>query len=87
VGDILIRKVPERTKELLRKRAKRRGKSLEADLRETLKQLAREEAAAPPDDTQPLGSWMVSISRPGFDLDEALTEIRRRSRLRPVKFD
>lgn len=87
MGDILIRKVPERTKELLRKRAKRRGKSLEADLRETLKQLAREEAAAPPDDTQPLGSWMVSISRPGFDLDEMLTEIRRRSRLRPVKFD
>jgi hypothetical protein len=87
VGDILIRKVPERTKELLRKRAKRRGKSLEADLRETLKQLAQEEAAAPPDDTQPLGSWMVSISRPGFDLDETLTEIRRRSRLRPVKFD
>ena len=86
MGDILIRKVPERTKELLRKRAKRRGRSLEADLRETLRALAQEEAATPAD-TQPLGSWMVAMSRPGFDLDKTLSGIRRRSRLRAVKLD
>jgi plasmid stability protein len=85
MGDILIRKVPERTKELLRKRAKRRGKSLEADLREALKTMAREEAAVPHED-QPLGSWLVSISRPGFDLDKSIASIRR-SKVRPVKFD
>jgi plasmid stability protein len=86
MGDILIRKVPERTKELLRKRAKRRGKSLEADLRETLKSLANEEAESP-DSHQPLGSWLVSISRPGYDLHEILANIRRRSKMRPVKFE
>lgn len=85
MGDILIRKVPERTKELLRRRAKRRGKSLEADLRATLQSLAREEAAVP-HDNMPLGSWLVSISRPGFDLDKHIERLRR-SRVRPVKFD
>jgi hypothetical protein len=44
VADILIRRIDQATKELLRRRAERRGKSLEADLRETLEQLAQEEA-------------------------------------------
>ncbi|MFM8819071.1 MAG: FitA-like ribbon-helix-helix domain-containing protein, partial [Phenylobacterium sp.] len=39
MADILIRKVDKATKELLRLRAERRGKSLEADLRETLDRL------------------------------------------------
>jgi plasmid stability protein len=46
VADILIRRIDQATKELLRRRAERRGKSLEADLRETLEQLAQEEASA-----------------------------------------
>jgi len=75
MADILIRKVDEATKELLRLRAERRGKSLEADLRETLEKLAREEAESP-DDAAPFGSWLVAISRPGVDLDEALEELR-----------
>jgi len=75
MADILIRKVDDETKELLRLRAERRGKSLEADLRETLEKLAREEAASP-DDAQPFGSWLVAISRPGVDLDEALDQLR-----------
>jgi hypothetical protein len=86
LGDILIRKVSERTKDLLRKRAKRHGKSLEAELRDALEQLAKSEAHAP-DDDEPFGTWAVRISRPGFDLDKVLTKIRRRARLRPVKFD
>jgi plasmid stability protein len=64
MADILIRKIDETVKELLRRRAARRGKSLEADLRETLERLAREEAETP-DDTAPFGSWLVSITRPG----------------------
>jgi plasmid stability protein len=75
VADILIRKVDEATKELLRLRAERRGKSLEADLRDTLVRLAREEAESP-DDAEPFGDWLVAISRPGMDLDEALDVLR-----------
>jgi plasmid stability protein len=75
MADILIRKVDEVTKELLRLRAERRGKSLEADLRETLERLAREEAESP-DDAEPFGDWLVAISRPGVDLDNALELLR-----------
>ncbi len=75
MADILIRKVDETTKELLRLRAERRGKSLEADLRDTLDRLAREEAESP-DDAEPFGDWLVTISRPGLDLDEALDALR-----------
>lgn len=75
MADILIRKVDEATKELLRPRAERRGKSLEADLRDTLEKLAREEAESP-DDAEPFGDWLVAISRPGFDLDDALDLLR-----------
>ena len=75
MADILIRKVDKATKELLRLRAERRGKSLEADLRETLDRLAREEAESP-DDAEPFGDWLMAISRPGFDLDDALDLIR-----------
>ncbi|HZZ35120.1 MAG TPA: hypothetical protein VFE03_05305 [Caulobacteraceae bacterium] len=82
MADILIRKIDETTKALLRRRAERRGKSLEADLRETLERLAREEAGSP-DETDPFGSWLVSISRPGIELDEAL-EALRSSPLRPA---
>jgi plasmid stability protein len=75
MADILIRKLDEETKELLRRRAERRGKSLEADLRETLERLAREDAENP-DDQLPFGTWLVSITRPGIDLEETLSELR-----------
>ena len=75
MADILIRKVDDSTKELLRRRAERRGRSLEADLRDTLERLAHEEAETP-DDAQPFGSWLVAITRPGVDLDEALALLR-----------
>jgi plasmid stability protein len=75
VADILIRKVDEATKELLRPRAERRGKSLEADLRDTLDRLAREEAESP-DDAEPFGDWLIAISRPGLDIDVALDALR-----------
>ncbi len=85
MADILIRKIDETVKDLLRRRAARRGKSLEADLRETLERLAREEAETP-DDTAPFGSWLVSITRPGVELDEALDALRS-APIRPASFD
>ncbi|MCC6778486.1 MAG: plasmid stability protein y4jJ [Hyphomicrobiales bacterium] len=85
MADILIRKIDETTKELLRVRAERRGKSLEADLRETLEQLAREGAASP-DDAEPFGDWLMAISRPGIDLDEPLELLRSaRARAAPIE--
>jgi plasmid stability protein len=75
MGDLLIRKLDDQTKELLRRRAARRGLSLEADLREMLERVAREEAESP-DDAEPFGTWLVDISRPGVDLDDAIAALR-----------
>lgn len=75
MADILIRRVSEKTKALLARRAKRRGVSLEAELRCALEQLARESAETP-DEAVPFGSWLVSVSRPGADLDESLALLR-----------
>jgi plasmid stability protein len=75
MAQILIRKIDPQTKELLRQRAARGGRSLEADLRETLETLAREETENP-DDAEPFGDWAVRISRPGYDLAEILEETR-----------
>jgi len=85
MADILVRKIDETVKVLLRRRAARRGKSFEADVRETLERLAREEAETP-DDTAPFGSWLVSITRPGVDLDEALAALRS-APVRPASFE
>jgi plasmid stability protein len=85
LADILIRKVDEATKALLRRRAERRGKSLEADLRETLVRLAHEEAETP-DETEPFGSWLVAITRPGADLDDML-QIVRSAPVRPASIE
>jgi plasmid stability protein len=85
MADILIRKIDETTKDLLRRRAERRGKSLEADLRETLEKIARDEAETP-DDSELFGSWLVAISRPGVDLDEALDALRA-APVRPVTIE
>jgi plasmid stability protein len=85
MADILIRKIDETVKDLLRRRAARRGKSLEADVRETLERLAHDEAETP-DDTAPFGSWLVSITRPGIDLDERLAALRS-APVRPASFE
>ncbi|MDH3420890.1 MAG: plasmid stability protein y4jJ [Gammaproteobacteria bacterium] len=82
MADILIRRVSEKTKALLARRAKRRGVSLEADLRSALEQLARESAETP-DEAEPFGSWLVSVSRPGADLDENLALLRS-AKLKPL---
>ena len=48
---------------------------MEADLREMLEKLAREETEAS-DDGIPFGQWLVAITRPGVDLDPVLELLR-----------
>lgn len=84
MSDILIRNIDPLTKERLRRRAKRRGKSLEADLRDALEQIAREDSGS--DSGPGFGSWLVSLSRPGVDLAPILDEIRN-APPRRVDFD
>jgi hypothetical protein len=86
MADILIRNVSPRTKERLRLRAKRRGKSLEADLRETLEQIAIEDQGGSRA-RQGFGTWLARISRPGVDdLSDILDELRS-APLRRVDFE
>jgi plasmid stability protein len=83
LADILIRKVSEETKQRLRRRAARRGVSLEADLREALERLASEEVETP-DDAVPFGTWLVSLTRPGYDDIQETLDAMRSAPLRKV---
>ena len=75
VASILIRNLPEQTKERLRQRAARHRRSLEAELRDILEQVADEkEAVVEPPDRFP--DWFIEATRPGIDLDEAIEENR-----------
>jgi antitoxin FitA-like protein len=85
MADILIRNISPRTKERLRQRAKRRGKSLEADLRETLERMAGEDDHAGRSKVG-FGTWLASISRPGVDLSKVLGELRA-APMRRVDFE
>ncbi|MCX7365983.1 MAG: plasmid stability protein y4jJ [Alphaproteobacteria bacterium] len=76
MADILIRNIHSLTKERLRRRAKQRGKSLEAYLRETLENLALDDERVI-GARQGFGSWLISVSRPGADLSRILTKIRK----------
>ena len=82
--DILIRNVSSRTKERLKQRAKRHGKSLEADLRDTLEVIADEDRHKGQKKIG-FGTWLAGISRPGADLNDALSMLRS-ARLRRVEF-
>ncbi len=72
--DILITDVAEESKQALARQAAQRGLTLDAYLREMLEHHAQAEEA--PETVEPLGSWLVGISRPGADLDDALAELR-----------
>jgi plasmid stability protein len=75
MAEILIRKVDDDVKRKLQRRAARRGKSLEADLRDALAKLAEADSDSP-DDTLPFGDWLVAITRPGVDLDGPVRAMR-----------
>ncbi len=73
VAQILIRKVDERVKARIQRRAKRNGRSMEAEAREILKIGSLEDDAP----EGGLGSEMVALfSGSGIYLDEPIQEIR-----------
>jgi plasmid stability protein len=73
MGQILVRKLEDRLKAKLQKRAKRNGNSMEAEVREILNDVLKEEDAP----KLGLGSEMVAMfSGSGFYLDEPIEEIR-----------
>jgi len=69
MGDILIRNVPTRTLDALRTRARRRGRSVQAEALELLEQA-----------TQPVGAalvdWLAERRVPGVEVRAAITAIR-----------
>lgn len=73
MAQILIRKVDERVKSRLQRRAKRNGRSMEAEAREILTNATLREEAP----TGGLGSEMVALfSGSGVYLDEPIKEFR-----------
>jgi plasmid stability protein len=63
---VVVRNLSEETKARLAARAARRRHSLEEELRQILDAAARAEAENP-DAAEPLGSFIVRITRPGDD--------------------
>ena len=86
MATVLIRNLSEDTKTRLEARAASKARSLEAELRDILDKAALESAS--PDDLEPMGSWLVRITRPGFDDAVEAIEASKRARQRPyVTFD
>jgi plasmid stability protein len=73
MAQILIRRLDDRVKARLQRRAKRHGRSMEEEAREILRNALREEDAPP----RKLGSEIVALfSGSGVYLDEPIAEIR-----------
>jgi plasmid stability protein len=72
---VVVRNLSEETKARLAARAARRRHSLEEELRQILDAAARAEAENP-DADEPLGSFVVRITRPGYEeFDEIMERI------------
>lgn len=66
MATVMVRNLSEDTKARLDAMAARKQRSLEAELRDILDAAARADAGNP-DDLEPLGDWIVRITRPGYD--------------------
>jgi plasmid stability protein len=75
MASILIRNLPERTKDRLRQRAAKHRRSLEAELRAILEQVAEEKEPAI-ETAERFPDWFIDATRPGIDLDEAIEDNR-----------
>jgi plasmid stability protein len=75
VASIIVRRLPEATKERLRQRALRHRRSLEAEVRAILERAAQEAEAADLG-AERFPDWFIRMTRPGVDLDPALEENR-----------
>jgi plasmid stability protein len=66
MAQLVVRNLEEEVKTGLRRRAARHGRSMEEEVRDILRDAAKEEAGAAP----PLGSWIAGLfSDQGFDQD------------------
>jgi plasmid stability protein len=75
VASIVVRKLPDETKERLRQRAIRHKRSLEAEVRAILERAAHE-AVIPDTEKERFPDWLIRVTRPGIDLDAAIEENR-----------
>lgn len=83
MASVTIRNLSEETKGLLAQRASRRRHSLEEELRQILDEAARAEVGNP-DMIEPLGSFIVRITRPGYDDVAAAIDAQRQRPDRPL---
>jgi Arc-like DNA binding domain len=75
LASIVVRRLPEVTKERLRQRASRHRRSLEAEVRAILERAAQEGDLKDPG-AEPFPDWFIRMTRPGIDLDQVLEENR-----------
>lgn len=75
MASINVRNLSDDTKERLRQRAVRNRRSLEAEVRAILEQVAQEPEARDPQ-TDRFPDWFIRMTRPGIDLDAAIDESR-----------
>jgi plasmid stability protein len=73
VASIVVRNLPDETRECLRKRAVRHRRSLEAEVRAILERVAQETLV---DASERFPDWFIRMTRPGIDLDPAIDENR-----------
>jgi len=86
MATVLIRNLSEDTKARLEAQAAAKARSLEAELRDILDKAALQNAS--PDDLEPFGTWLVRITRPGYDDVADAIEASKRAPERPyVSFD
>jgi antitoxin FitA len=84
VAQILIRNVDERVKARIQRRARRHGRSMEAEVREILSDALKQDDKAP---TVGFGTASVALfSGSGVYLDEPIQEWRGYP-VEPIKFD
>lgn len=87
MASVTIRNLSEETKALLADRARRHRRSLEEELRRILDAAARAEAGNP-DALEPLGSFIVRITRPGYaDVADFIDAQRKAPDRPPVSFE
>lgn len=75
MASIVVRRLPEVTKERLRQRALRHRRSLEAEVRAILERAAQE-TEMPGLGAERFPDWFIRMTRPGIDLDQAIDENR-----------
>jgi plasmid stability protein len=84
LAQLLVRHVEEQLKSRLQRRAKRHGRSMEAEVREILRDALKKEEEAP---ARRLGSEIVALfSGSGLGLEEPIPELRGYP-VKPAEFD